>query len=434
MVIGLAVAVGGCAGDPFTSMSTNIGGSTGTGGTAGHGGGAVTAVAGAGGGNTGSGNAGGAALAGGAGSGSAVAGAAGEPDLGEAGAPDPGTGGNAGAGMGAGGGGAGGGAAALVGVFVAQGYEGRITRSCDDGRTFPFNHSADDQFHCFADEQHNCDESEVAGRGLAFGAGSFVATWGYNRPGKLQRSTDGKEWTDVMTGTPPFEGVAYGNSVFVADGNPPSVSSDGKTWSRGGKLSFDFDYRGIEFVPTAGGTFVVTGDSADQKAISLSRDGKVWKAASKLPAQCIQDVCTIAGSPSVMIVSSEQGHICWSADGDAWTYVAVADRFTSRPIWTGTEFWIYSGAELFKSADAQSWSSVTIEPANIEIGALARSPGGTLVATNAGWDVWYGEQHFFRSTDGVHWDVLPKTAFTGSHPITFIGFGRVPASAGCGLP
>lgn len=75
--------------------------------------------------------------------------------------------------------------------------------------------------------------------GLAFGAGSFVATWGYELPGKLQRSTDGKEWHDVMTGTPPFAGLAYGKSVFVAGGDPTSVSSDGKTWSAGGKLGFD---------------------------------------------------------------------------------------------------------------------------------------------------------------------------------------------------
>jgi hypothetical protein len=404
---------GGC-GEPFRSAPTN------TGGSAGSGGGREAA----------------AGTAGGAGSGmgghQGLAGGGGRVAAGEtgAGAEAGETGAGAEAGAGAEGGG---GAAGLVGVFVAQGYEGRITRSCDDGRTFPYDHSADDQFRCFSDAEHNCDDSEVAGRGLAFGAGSFVATWGYDHPGKLQRSTDGKEWTDVMTGTPPFEGVAYGNSVFVADGNPTSVSADGKTWSRGGKLSFDFDYRGIEFVPTAGGTFVVTGDSADERAISTSHDGKVWKAASKLPAECVQDLCSIAGSDSVMLVASEQGHVCWSTDGDTWTYVAVTDHFTSRPLWTGTEFWIYSGAELFKSAHAQSWTSVTIEPANIEIGAVARSPAGTLVAANAGWDVWYEDQRFFRSTDGVHWDVLPTTAFTGSHPINFITFGYVPPSADCGL-
>jgi hypothetical protein len=323
---------------------------------------------------------------------------------------------------------------AKVGVFVAQGHEGRITRSCDDGLTFPYNHSTDDAFRCFVDAEHDCDHSEVAGRGLAFGADSFVATWGWGHPGKLQRSTDGKDFTDVMTETPTFADVAYGNSVFVTGGNPTRVSVDGKTWEMGGKLTFDFNYRGIEFVPTAGGMFVVTGESGTQRAIATSRDGKLWAAASQRPEPCGQELRGAAGSPDVMLVASGQGHICCSSDGDVWTHVAVAERFTSPPLWTGTEFWIYSGSKLFKSQDAKTWTNHSIEPANISIGPVARSPQGTLVAANDGWQVWYDKQRFFRSTDGVHWDTLPATAFTGSHPINFINFGYVPPSAGCGAP
>jgi hypothetical protein len=323
---------------------------------------------------------------------------------------------------------------ALVGVFVAQGHQGRITRSCDDGLTFPYNHSADDAFVCFSDADHDCDHSAVAGRGLAFGSGSFVATWGWGHPGTVQRSTDGKVFSDVITETPTFADIAFGNGVFVAGGNPTPISSDGSSWSMGGKLSFDFNYRGIEFVPTAGGMFIVTGESGDQRAISWSRDGKTWTAASERPDLCGQELRGVAGSDAVMIVVSGQGHVCRSTDGDTWTYATVTDRFTSPPLWTGNEFWVYSGAKLFKSSDGQAWTSQDIEPKNIAIGPLARSPQGTLVAANDGWQVWYDKQQFFRSTDGVHWDVLPKTAFTGSHPIYFMSFGYVPASAGCGLP
>ena len=407
MVLGLVLIPWGCGGDSFGSASTGAGGSSEVAGTSGRGG-KTTAVGGA-----GRGSGGGEVLAGSGGSGGG--GAAGSGEAG--GGPDAGAGPET---------------ADLVGVFVAQGQEGRITRSCDDGRTFAFNHSADDQFRCFVDDEHNCDVSDVSARGLAFGDGSFVANWGYGYPGKLQRSTNGKEWSDVMTGTPPFMGITYGRSVFVAGGSPTSVSGDGKTWSMGGKLGFDV--RGIEFVPTGGGTFVAAGESGDNFAISTSHNGKVWKSASERPAQCGQDLDGIAGSDSVMVVASLEGHVCWSADGDTWNYVAVADTFTSPPIWTGSEFWIYSGAELFKSPDGQSWTDVTIEPANIVIGALARSPAGTFVAANAGWQLWYDAQQFFRSTDGVHWDVLPPPAFTGSHPISFIRFGYVPLSAGCGLP
>jgi hypothetical protein len=237
-----------------------------------------------------------------------------------------------------------------------------------------------------------------------------------------------------MTETPTFADVAYGNGVFVAGGNPTRVSSDGTTWETGGDLTFDFNYRGIEFVPTAGGTFIVTGESGTQRAISYSHDGKAWQAASDRPDLCGQELRGVAGSEAAMIVVSAQGHVCRSTDGNTWTYAAVTERFTSPPLWTGSEFWIYSGARLFKSPDGQAWTSQDIEPKNIAIGPLARSPEGTLVAANDGWQVWYEKQHFFRSSDGVHWEVLPATAFTGSHPIYFISFGYVPASAGCEAP
>ncbi|HXK16308.1 MAG TPA: hypothetical protein VNG33_00790, partial [Polyangiaceae bacterium] len=186
-----------------------------------------------------SGNGGGADAEGG---GATMAGAAsaGATAAGTGGGGEPGAGSGSGAGSDSGGG-----ATKLVGVFVGQGHEGRITRSCDDGLTFPYNHSADDTFRCFIDADHDCDHSENAGRGLAFGDGAFVATWGWGHPGKLQRSTDGKAWDDVMTATPTFADIAYGNSLFVACANPTRVSSDGKTWDTGGKLSFDFNYRGI---------------------------------------------------------------------------------------------------------------------------------------------------------------------------------------------
>jgi hypothetical protein len=335
---------------------------------------------------------------------------------------------------GGGAGGTGGAGPSLVGVFVAQGHEGRIARSCDDGRTFPYNHSRNDAFRCFIDAEHDCDHSEVAGRGLAFGADSFVATWGWGYPGKLQRSVDGAVFDDVMLDTPTFADVAYGNSLFVACANPTRVSSDGKTWEAGGNLGFDFNYRGIEFVPTAGGMFVVTGESGEQRAISVSKDGKSWTVSSNRPATCAQELRGIAGSPDVMLVASGQGHVCLSTDGSVWEQIKVSDRFTSPPVWTGSEFVIYAGAERFTSPDGKVWASGEITPKDIAIGALVRSPSGTYVAANDGWQVWYEKQHFYRSNDGIEWEVLPDMAFTGSHPIYFISFGYVPASSGCGAP
>jgi hypothetical protein len=369
-----------------------------------------------------------------AGTGSGVLPSGGAPIGGSAASQGGALAGQGGAVAGSGGAGTAGAAPVEVGVFVAQGHEGRITRSCDGGRTFPYDDSADDGFRCFSDAEHDCDHSTLAGRGLAFGKGSFVATWGWGHPGTLRRSVDGAVFEDVMRDTPTFADVAYGNGLFVACGNPTRVSSDGKTWEVGGKLGFDFNYRGIEFVPTQGGLFVVTGESSEQRAISTSKDGKTWQLAGDRPATCGQELRGIAGSPDVMLVASGQGHVCFSSDGDVWQQVQVSERFTSPPLWTGSEFVIYAGAQQLRSADAKLWTPRDIEPKSIAIGALARSPDGTYVAANDGWQVWYEKQHFYRSSDGVSWETLPAEAFTASHPINFISFGYVPASAGCGAP
>ncbi|HVY30905.1 MAG TPA: hypothetical protein VHB79_30305 [Polyangiaceae bacterium] len=413
-LVGLLAGLGACGNPSNDVLSGGVTGAATGGTTGGNAAAGGSAGAGQGHGQGGGGN----------GSGGGVGGASGGSDMAGAGAVGGGGAGSVG----------GSGGAAMVGVFVAQGHEGRITRSCDDGLTFPYNHSADDQFRCFVDADHDCDHSELAGRGLAFGEGAFVATWGWGHPGKLQRSVNGQAWSDVMTETPTFADVAYGNGTFVACGNPTRVSHDGQAWEEGGKLSFDFNYRGIEFVPTAGGLFVVGGESGANRAISYSADGKAWQAASDRPDLCGEQLRGIAGSDSAMILVSAKGHVCRSTDGKTWTFAQVTERFTSPPLWTGDEFWVYSGAQLYKSADAMTWTSQAITPANIQIGALARSPGGTLVAANDGWQVWYEKQQFFRSTDGVSWSVLPPGSFTGSHPINFISFGYVPASAGCGAP
>src|SRR5262245_41437883 len=101
------------------------------------------------------GNAGSSAQLGGAGGGGNVV-----PSAGSGSGGVVATGGSAGSGGSAGAEPAGGNG--MVGVFVAQGHEGRITRSCDDGLTFPYNHSEDDSYRCFVDAQHDCDHSEFA--------------------------------------------------------------------------------------------------------------------------------------------------------------------------------------------------------------------------------------------------------------------------------
>ena len=318
-----------------------------------------------------------------------------------------------------------------VPAFLAQGHLGRTTISCDGGRTWTHNHSIDDAQRCF-EGMLDCDHSENAGRGIAFGSGWFVVTWGWGHPGTVQRSSDGVTWETVMTNSPTFADLAFGNGTFVADASPTRVSTDAKTWASGGPLGFNINYRSIDFIDHDGGRFIVTGESGDQRAIATSKDGKTWQAATDRPAECGSYYRGIAYGAGTAVLASGSGHICYSKDGgDTWKLVKLDTALGPAVLRADTEFMLYNGSKRYHSADGVTWQNDTISPSNIQIGPAARSPDGIIVAANDGWMVWYEKQKFFRSTDGKTWDVLPAGSFVGSHPIYFMSFGYVDPGAGC---
>ena len=67
------------------------------------------------------------------------------------------------------------------------------------------------------------------------------------------------------------------------------------------------------------------------------------------------------------------------------------------------------------------------------IGAVGRSPSGTLVAVGSVWE-GYDQQSFLRSTDGLTWEDLPSGSFVASHPIFYFTWGYADPSTVCPLP
>lgn len=322
---------------------------------------------------------------------------------------------------------------ARVGVFVAQGHMGRITVSCDDGRTWVGNRSADDAARCFTGGL-DCDHNPNAGRGLAYGNGYFVATFGWGMPGVVRRSRTGTSWEDTLPGHT-FADVAFGNGVFLANDRTLQRSSDGSGWMAAGTTNAGpWNVRTIEFVAHGPrGRFLVSAESGADRDIVWSDDnGGTWHRASARPAECGQQAQGFAYGNGVAILTSGVGHVCRSTNGgDTWTRVAVAMGELSAPVWTGSEFFAWSGGQRWRSADGMQWSSTPLVPSSVNVGAVARSEGGTFVAVRGGWQVWYDQQRFYRSNDGVNWDTLAAGSFVGSHPINFIQFGYAPAGTVC---
>jgi hypothetical protein len=310
-------------------------------------------------------------------------------------------------------------------VFVAQGHMGRTTVSCDDGKSWFADHSDDDSVRCF--EGPNCDHMSGAGRGLDYGDGWFVATFGWGEPGKVVRSRDGVNWEATKTGTI-FAGIAYGDGVFVANGDRPLISGDGKAWhDASGTLGLTVgNTRGIDYIDQSGGRFMVTGES-DTTDLVLSKDkGETWAhVTGARPIECGVYTHGAASNASTVVLASGKGYVCTSTDaGNSWTVVPLdADNLSAPIVWTGTEFMTWNRSDVHRSKDGKTWTKQTVSPSNIQIGQVARGPNGTFVATNDGWLAWYEKQQFFRSTDGITWEVLDKSKFKGSHPIYFMRAG-----------
>jgi hypothetical protein len=328
------------------------------------------------------------------------------------------------------------GAPGLVPVFVAQGHMGRLTISCDDGRSWILDRSLDDSVRCF--DPLDCDHTEGAGRGLAFGDGQWIATFGWGKPGTLQRSNDGNIWEVVLDPSPTFADVAFGQGAFIGNTIPPQLSPDGKAWKvtpSPENLNVG-NARAIGFSPDNGGVFVITGESGNGRDIVLSNDGgQTWWHPDSRPDECVEQVRGIAGGNGALVAASAKGFVCTSSDGGKnWSKVDVGDWLSSPPLFTGTEFMVWESGTLHRSSDGKSWSSEPGSPAGISIGPVARGPNGTFVAANDGWMVWYEKQAFYRSNDGVNWEVLDKAKFKGSHPINFIEPGFTLPNDNCKAP
>lgn len=341
--------------------------------------------------------------------------------------------GGAGAGSQGGGGSAGVGGEAPTGapLFVAHGHFARTTVSCDDGQSWVANQSSDDAARCWSNNNlPDCDHAAGSARGITYGDGWFVATFGWGEQGEIRRSQDGVVWEPVTSETT-FAGVAYGNGVFMAGSSAPSRSTDGgATWT-------ELDYvvnenvRRTGFVDAAGGLFVM---ASDGPLVFSDDDGDTWWEPTQLPNGCGHNIMFsggIAYGNDTLVVLNGDGLACRSTDGgQTFTSADLGANVSSDLIFDGAKFMAWSYGNLHESSDGESWTTTPLTQ-SIEIGPVAQSSDGTLVAVNGGWQVWYEQQAYFRSADGITWEALPGTAFVGSHPIFDIAFGHGIAPAAC---
>jgi len=353
-----------------------------------------------------------------------------------------------------------------VPVFVAVGKQWRRAISCDDGRTWTNDVSVDEawpmneRYRCFSGnfalpdggaQSTDCDHNAYSSTALGYASGVFLQTTGWGAPGRIFRSTNGVDWAQVDMGTTTTD-VLFGEGRFALASRASKRSDDlGLTWQPAGDIDVRNGANTIWNVRggiAGGGVFLVTAQDGTNLDFAYSADrGATWQRPVMAGGGRV-DACG-AGHPAYgngvfVTVSWNQmmnaSIVCRSSDGArTWTSTSIAGEYMeSRPLWTGSEFMVWSSGRVHRSPDGTAWSSASTQTrrgamlsAGPNIGAVARGEGGTFVAVRGGWQTWYEQQRFYRSQDGIVWDELPAGAFEGGHPITAIAFGLASRSAVC---
>ncbi|MEZ4399770.1 MAG: sialidase family protein [Kofleriaceae bacterium] len=314
--------------------------------------------------------------------------------------------------------------AGTVDLVVAQGHMGRTLVSCDRGATWTADRSDDDAVRCFTGGV-DCDHSPGAGRGLDGAAGRIWATFGWGQPGGIRTSTDGVTWTTALADTT-FGGVVAlpDGATVIAAGHSPMRSTDGgATWAAAGDPGLTvWNVRRAAYVPTAGGRVLMFGNDGEVRELVVSADGGATWSHASWPAACgvgdLQSSGGIVGTADRIVVVA--GHTaCTSTDGGAtFTEAEVGGDVRGQVVWTGAEVWAWGAGVAWHSPDGVSWTEVPLAPAGLDLGAVTYA-AGRFVGVRGGWQVWYQDQRFYGSDDGVTW---AEAVAPGGHPIRFMSY------------
>ncbi|MFT5358165.1 MAG: hypothetical protein ACI9KE_005402 [Polyangiales bacterium] len=349
-------------------------------------------------------------------------------------------------------------------AFFAQGSVGRRVMSCDGGRSWIADTSlvsegdalvcgeVHEDMACYSDGSGcnflngdgecerptancDCDHHPGQGQGIAFGESHAVGTFGWGPPGQVLRSQDGQSWESVDEGHT-FGGIAYGAGTFVLASRQPLVSTDdGATFVEGGPAEFRngdaniWNARVSGFGDVDGGRFMIFAADGDNTDLLLSSDGGgSWWRPDARPAECRARDAGL-GSVGDTLLSIGSDVSCWSSDGGTtWNVETLERSVTSVALSNTDEAYAWSNGSptvFMRSSDGVRWTETPTEPANLQLGVVARSPDGTFVGVRSGWQRWYGEQRFYRSEDGVTWEELDEAAAPRSHRIMSITSGYV---------
>jgi hypothetical protein len=220
-------------------------------------------------------------------------------------------------------------------------------------------------------------------RGLGCGNGLCVAGGGTaGATGRLLTTSDGKTWTEAMTGAPGISDVAFGNGIWVGvSGHYGVRSDDGSKWriSDNRQLGYGGILRRMRF---AGRRFLAWGDGGK---CTSTEDGLKWDKCQR------SDEWSDVGFGAGLYVAVGAKRAT-SVDGVKFE---SAEELNGRWIvWTGTQFVVGGASRVSTSPDGKTWthqSASGVPQDRVAYGA------GVFVSPTS----W--------SMDGVKWTAAART-------------------------
>jgi hypothetical protein len=190
-------------------------------------------------------------------------------------------------------------------------------------------------------------------RGVCWGPPGFLAVGGSSR--RLSwLSPTGHAWTPVDDGVGWVGDCAFGEGIYVAAGGFGLLarSADGLSWERGGDPGGEH----LRAVAYGDGVFVAVGASRRM----VSDDGLAITHDLSFPGTDLNRITfglTSGGSPT-FVAAGASGWVATSTDGgQTWLdQVVGGGNAHQQVVFTGDEFVLANGAELWASPDGYAWS------------------------------------------------------------------------------
>ncbi|MBY0386045.1 hypothetical protein K2X05_12880 [bacterium] len=255
-----------------------------------------------------------------------------------------------------------------VGVFVAAGHMSRTVMSCDDGRTWIHDQSANDATRCWVDGDPNyveCDHTPYSFTGLDYNNGWFFTMAGWGSPGALRRSQNAYQWQNLRNVQ--ANGLAFVNNILYVQWQNGYRSTDaGVTLTQ---LTTD-GLQGLSFaeVKRVGSLMVANGRADSPQRFAISRDqGLSWTLPSNMQVTWIKKMA--ASNNRIVAIGHNDSPISYSAtstdNGATWTLreQSMRDLYWSELIFDGEKFISWGNGQRWISFDGLNWmgQAMTVE-------------------------------------------------------------------------